>query len=448
MAASAGPGARRPRARAADPRTGSPRPARPARASCSAVLADARAAAWREATPALLHGAEAPALRRRRAAMPPRSPTWRGPGCATPACATPSPRPSLVSVRPRGRRVLGRVSRTGPYTVVGAHRVHARDRPRPVRRARRPRARPTPGGGSATCGPRREREGPASAVPGQATSQRTAESRSGWANWYPLSRRTSPDDALACRGSRRRTRRATTRSAMAGAGRTAGRCSARPRAARSRAGAPGSGADEVDRAGDLRVVEQVQDRADLVGQRDPGPELPPRAQRTRRARTGPARSSGFIAPPSGPARCRCAANATDAPASTAGCAAASQASTTSVRNVGARRAGLGELLVPTVAVVPDGRTRHEPHGVVGRRDRGRHGRASRRRGRRGSSCLYAGDHRRSPTPAPARLTTPVDAVEHGRVEVRGSRGPTAPRRPPAARGGPAGRPRRRARGAR
>ena len=116
----------------------------------------------------------------------------------------------------------------------------------------------------------------------------------------------------------------------------------------------------------------------------------------------------------------------------AGWLAASQARTTSPRKPCPGRAGLGEHLVAAVAVEADRRRRTTSTGAWPRPASSASAEAtvcvpSTREAR--ICCLYAGVQRWSPTPAPARWTTRVDAVEGARVERRGWPGPTGPRRP-------------------
>ena len=134
-------------------------------------------------------------------------------------------------------------------------------------------------------------------------------------------------------------------------GKRAGRCRASRWPRRSRAGGPAAGS-RGSQAPRLRPGEQVQDRADLVGEGDPGPQLavqpigPP-------ARSEPSRSSGANAPPWRARTMPDRTKATEALHRPAGWPRPPRPDDTGKKSWPA--AGLGELLVAPVTVVADGR---------------------------------------------------------------------------------------------
>ena len=177
----------------------------------------------------------------------------------------------------------------------------------------------------------------------------------------------------------------------------------------------GSRADDVDRPRDVGPAEEVEDRADLVVEGDPGPELPAR----------PADRSGQPQPGEPEERSqRPALGRQDDARPHEGHRGArvdrrGRGGLPGLHDVGevatARWAGLGELLVTAVAVVADRGPRHEPHRVVPRGDRRRNG-VGAVRARREDLVLVRGRPAVVPDPGAGEVDDAVDAVEDVRVE--------------------------------
>ena len=174
---------------------------------------------------------------------------------------------------------------------------------------------------------------------------------------------------------------------------------------------------------------RCEERADLVGERDPGPPLaarahraaepePPQAQQRRHgAAVGCHDDAGAERARPRPRRRRRAGPPPPRPG------------TTSARKSLPGRAGLGELLVTAVAVVADGRADDEAHRVVGLGDRTRPPRCVRVDARGDDLALVLGVQPLVADADAGEVDDAVDVVECRRVEGAARTGPTAPRRP-------------------